>query len=148
MQHKMRVHQSAPLPTLTASTLHTHVHTYACVSTASVSSLTHLRIGRPLLPSTRSISLHTHAFVQSRPATRCAETASTWIGLFRSFVGLFCGNCRYKTLCLCRPYKVEAAWRGRREVAQVQREEASRRLASYCQRRSAWRAALDEQVCL
>ena len=140
----MLIHR--PLLQDTSLKLHAHVHTYACVSTASVCSRTHLRIGRPLLASTRSISLHTHAFVQSRPATRCAETASTWIGLFRSSVGLFCGNCRCKTLCFCRPYKVEAAWRGRREVAQVQREEASRRFASYCERRSAWRAALDEQV--
>jgi len=42
--------------------------------------------------------------------------------------------------------KVEEAWRGIREAAQVQREEASRRLAWYCQR-AAWRASPDEQVC-
>ena len=39
---------------------------------------------------------------------------------------------------------VMACWR---EAAQVQREQASRRLAWYCQRRAARHAVLDEQVC-
>ena len=37
----------------------------------------------------------------------------------------------------------EAAWSGRGDAAQVQREEASRRLAWYWQRLAAWRAGLD-----
>jgi len=40
---------------------------------------------------------------------------------------------------------VMACWR---EAAQVQREQASRRLAWYCQRRDARHAALNEQVCV
>ena len=43
--------------------------------------------------------------------------------------------------------KVEAAWRWRREAAQVPREEAGRRVAWYWQRDAAWHAALDVQVC-
>ena len=34
------------------------------------------------------------------------------------------------------------------EAVQVQRQEAGRRLASYLQRRAAWREVLDEQVCV